>query len=237
MKRFYKDVSLCPVEGGYGVVLDGRPVKLPGGSAVLCVAHKALADLVAAEWAAQGDVIVPDEMPVMQIVSTCALEVGAQRPAMEAQIFKYIDTDLLYYRAPGPDALVRAQQAVWDPLLAAFSKRFGVDADVTDGLVALRQGEALHAAVRGYVSGLSDEEFTVLQIVVPLSGSVVLGCLFTAADVGAVDVLAAARVEERFKDEMYDAERYGPDPAIEKADIAMMRDLQACGLYLRSWAL
>jgi chaperone required for assembly of F1-ATPase len=30
MKRFYKTVQVAPAEGGFAVLLDGKPIKTPG---------------------------------------------------------------------------------------------------------------------------------------------------------------------------------------------------------------
>ena len=55
-KRFYKDVTVVAEEGGFAVKLDGRNVRSPKGGK-LNVPTQALADMVAAEWAGQGEVI------------------------------------------------------------------------------------------------------------------------------------------------------------------------------------
>ena len=52
MKRFYKLVSISEAGEGFGILLDGRAVKTQSG-AELRVAHKAIAEYLMAEWAAQ----------------------------------------------------------------------------------------------------------------------------------------------------------------------------------------
>ncbi|MGQ3063942.1 MAG: ATP12 family protein, partial [Sphingopyxis sp.] len=42
MKRFWKEVAVAPEEGGWGIALDGRPVRTPQ-RAPLAVASAALA--------------------------------------------------------------------------------------------------------------------------------------------------------------------------------------------------
>ena len=46
-RRFWKDVTVEPHAGGFGVRLDDRPVKTPG-KADLAVPSRALADEIAA---------------------------------------------------------------------------------------------------------------------------------------------------------------------------------------------
>src|SRR5262245_64325866 len=40
MKRFYKQVSTSPVAGGFGVLLDGRPVQTPARNALTLPTEK-----------------------------------------------------------------------------------------------------------------------------------------------------------------------------------------------------
>src|SRR5215510_7706405 len=53
-KRFYKEVGVGDADGGFTVTLDGKPIKTPSGKVVL-VPKRAIADAIAAEWAAQGE--------------------------------------------------------------------------------------------------------------------------------------------------------------------------------------
>ena len=45
-RRFYKDVTVAPADGGFGVRLDGRELRAPKG-APLVLPTQALADMVA----------------------------------------------------------------------------------------------------------------------------------------------------------------------------------------------
>ena len=97
--------------------------------------------------------------------------------------------------------------------------------------MALEQSEAMHKAIEGFIAALDEARFAVLQIVTPLAGSLISGILFTAGKLSAADIMAIARVEEHYKDGIYDADKYGRDPNLEKTDTAMLRDLGAAELY------
>ena len=232
MKRFYKQAQAVQNGDVYEVQLDGRSVKLPESKAPLSMPVRGLAEAIAAEWDAQEGAVVPDSMPLMQIASTCQDKVSKLREAMHDQLMKYVDTDLLFYRTDNPPDLRTLQETAWDPVLDEFETRYGVRPIVTDGLVALSQPQALHDVIDDILSKLPDEAFTVAQIAVPASGSLITGILFTLGALDAERVLSICRVEERHKDGIYDADKYGQDPSIEKADKAMMQDLQACRQYL-----
>ena len=47
MKRFYKEVAVAPADGGFAVLLDGRPVKTPARN-TLALPTEELAAAIAA---------------------------------------------------------------------------------------------------------------------------------------------------------------------------------------------
>jgi chaperone required for assembly of F1-ATPase len=53
VKRFWKTADIGPVPGGYAILLDGKPMRLPGGD-VLCVEAERLARAIAEEWQRAG---------------------------------------------------------------------------------------------------------------------------------------------------------------------------------------
>ena len=53
MKRFWDLAAVQPTLAGWHILLDGRPVRVPGG-AELCLPGQKLAEAVAAEWNAAG---------------------------------------------------------------------------------------------------------------------------------------------------------------------------------------
>src|SRR5690606_34037095 len=116
-RRFYKDVKVAAdTEGGHSVLLDGRPVRTPARRKLL-LPNEAVAQLVADEFSAQQDRIDPARMPVTRIVNSALDGVADGGEAIRHDLLHYAGTDLLCYRADGPDGLRQAQQAAWDPVL------------------------------------------------------------------------------------------------------------------------
>ncbi|MCC6598565.1 MAG: ATP12 chaperone family protein [Alphaproteobacteria bacterium] len=233
MKKFYKLVSTLETPQGWGICLDGRPVKTTMGRILTC-ATPALAEAIMQEWAAQTDSINPQTMPLTQILSTQIDQVAEGRSEMSGMLLKYLDTDLLCYRAgPEPEGQVEAQAAAWNPWLDWFETRFGVRLETTETLAALRQPEAAHEKLKSAVAALDDARFTALQLLTPLTGSVVLALAFVEGALTPEQAFAAMRVEENFKAEIYNEKFYGPDPAQEKKDQAAQADLKAAAAFLR----
>ena len=53
MKRFWETVTIEPTNSGHAILLDGKPMHLPGG-AVLRVEVEPLANAIAEEWQCAG---------------------------------------------------------------------------------------------------------------------------------------------------------------------------------------
>jgi chaperone required for assembly of F1-ATPase len=231
MKRFYKLVTTAPHDGGFAVHLDGKPVKTPAGH-TLRAPQAALADAIMAEWAAQGDVIAPDTMPLTQILTTAQDRAIPQRDVIMAEVLNYLDTDLLCYRADRPDGLVAAQAAQGDPVLAWFADKYGAALQTTTGLAALRQPAVAHDAARAAVAAMDDMRFAVFQMVVSVTGSIVLALAFIDGVRDADALFAAMHVEEDFKAQIYNEDFYGRAPQQEKRESAVRRDLAAAQAFI-----
>ncbi len=231
MKRFYKLVSVEKGDNGYNILLDGRAVKTKSKANLSCL-NEDIANQVMQEWAEQGENIIPDSMPFTQIESTRIDRVSVERNAMSANILKYLDTDLICYIAASPEELIAEQERKWAPWRKWFDEKFKCTLKTTSALAAIKQDPRAHEAVAQYTNGLDDAHFTILQIVAPLSGSLILGLSFVEGASTADDVLAASYVEEHFKDTLYDAQKYGRDPLLEKQENAAIKDLNAAQKYL-----
>lgn len=231
MKKFYKMVTTAEKAGQFEIHLDGRPVKTPGGC-VLSAPNKALAESLVREWADQQETIKPETMPLTQILTTGADREASQRAALEQAALAYLNTDLLCYRADIPAAVGTAQAEAWDPWLKWFKERFGFALATTCGLQALRHETEAERTVGTYISGLDEYRFNILQLVTSISGSLVLAIAFTEQVITPEQLFDAVHVEESYKAAIYNEEKYGFAPDIEKKRAAMMRDLKAAAHLL-----
>src|SRR5690606_6393174 len=101
-KRFYKDVTIGPLDGGFGVLLDGRPVRTPAKN-LLAVPSPAIAERLRAEWDAQSEEIDPAKMPVTRLVNSAVDGVASNQQAVFDEIVRFAGTDFLCYRAASPE--------------------------------------------------------------------------------------------------------------------------------------
>lgn len=140
-KRFYRDVGVAETNAGYAVSLDRRSPRTPGQKPVV-VAHRALAEAMAQEWAGQGDFIDPETMPVVRLINS-AIEAGPERlVALREEVVKYAGTDLMLYRADAPAELVAEQERLWDEALVRLARHFSVAFQPTIGILHQAQPEA-----------------------------------------------------------------------------------------------
>jgi chaperone required for assembly of F1-ATPase len=206
-KRFWKTAAPLGAAGGaYSISLDGRPVKTPA-KAPLVVPSRALAEALAEEWNAVEDEIRPQAMPLTRAANAAIDKVVPQRDAVVTHLAEYGATDLLCYRAEGPEDLVRRQAEGWDPLLDWAAERFGARLATTRGVVHLAQPADSLARLRAQVQALGPFPLTALSELVTLSGSLVIG-------LAAVHGAAAGEALWRLSriDEDWQAELWGVDP-------------------------
>src|SRR5690348_6951942 len=118
MKRFYKETGVDAGDGGFRVLLDGKPMRTPS-KAVLAVPTKALAEAIAAEWRAVPEDAEPRpaHLPLTRLAATGIDRVTKQRAQVIEDAAKYGGSDLLCYRATTPESLVKRQHEAWQPLL------------------------------------------------------------------------------------------------------------------------
>src|SRR4051794_39789892 len=143
-RRFYTDASVVEQNGGFAVLLDGKPVHTPARQA-LSAPTRLLAEAIAAEWQAQPDVIDPARMPLTRLANTILDGVATAGEAVATDVTRYLGSDMTPYRADTPDALIARQGAHWDPIIAWARDALGARFVLTQGVVHVVQPD--HALV------------------------------------------------------------------------------------------
>lgn len=230
MKRVYKLASHTKTEDGWVIQLDGKSVKTPSGQP-LAAPNRAIADAIVREWSEQKDEIVPDSMPITQILNT-AIDRMRERDAMTKTLLGYLDTDLLCYRVKEPVEISKRQKEGWDRWLTWFDEHFESPLEVTFGIEALKQDSDTHKQIWNYIEALDEYYFAILQIVTALSGSIVLGLAFLEHEAGPEEVYNAAELEEIYHSELAGENVHGADPVQERRQKAMKRDLDSAKTFL-----
>ena len=140
-KRFYTKAGVVEGPGGFAITLDDKPVRTPSGRA-LTAPTREIADAIAAEWEAQPEFIDPLTMPVTRFANSVVDAVVDRVEAVTDDVAKYLGTDLLFYRAGHPEALVAREAAHWDPVVFWAAETLGAHFMLAEGIVHVRQPEA-----------------------------------------------------------------------------------------------
>lgn len=205
MKRFYTDVTIVEAEEGFAIQLDGRPVRTPA-RALLALPTAALADAVAGEWRAQGETVDPASMPMTGLANAAIDHVATDKARFAAGVARYAQSDLLCYRADGPDTLVARQAAAWDPLLDWARAHYDVAFAVTQGIIPVAQPDDTLARLEAAVVALAPFPLTGLSTLVTLSGSLVCGLALVEGGHDIDMLWQAAEI-----DEVWQVEQWGED--------------------------
>lgn len=234
MKRFWDHaVAVRRPEGGHAVLLDGKPLRLPGG-APLATPSAALAEAIAAEWDAagghKGGGMAMEAVPLTRLLGSAQDRVAADPGAMVDGLAKYGETDLLCYRAADP-ALAALQARDWQPLLDWAAAAHGAALAVTEGLMPVAQPRESLTALRAAVAAHGVEELAALGVAVPALGSLVLGLALSAGEVAAGRAHALSVLDETFQEGRWgeDAEaaarraRAAADVALAARFLALVR--------------
>ena len=228
LRRFYKRVEVVADGGGFAVRLDGRPVRTPG-KRPLVAPSRAIAELIAAEWAAQGETIEPMSMPATRLANSAIDGVADALAETRAEIAKYAAADLVCYRAEAPEALVALQAAAYDPVLAWARDRLGARFVTTVGVAHVAQPEAALAAARAAVEAYADPfAVAALHVMTSLTGSLLIA-LMTAK--GALTAAGAAW-RAAHVDEDFQIGRWGEDDEAKARRAARWRDFEAAAKVL-----
>lgn len=224
MKRFYDVVEIAEREGGYQVTLDGRGVKTVGGAAQIVPAREwalALAD----EWEAQGPDIDPKAFATRNLADYAIDVVAHDRDALVDKLLRYAETDTLLYRADPDEPLFARQQEIWEPVVAEFEAREGVQLVRVSGIVHRPQPGATMAHLRTRLATFDPFALAAIEVMASLAASLIVAFEAVRLGADAKTLWAAASLEEEWQ-----ADLWGRDEEAEARRAAReARFLQAAG--------
>lgn len=233
MKRFWDKAEVADSEGRFAVLLDGRPVRLPGGTPVR-VDSRGLADAIAAEWdaagGAKGGEFRPDDIPLTRLVGTAQERIAPDPAATVAALAKYAETDLLCYRADDR-RLAERQAAAWDPVLDWAALALDAPLRVTEGVMPVAQAPQSLSALSRALAAHPPVALAALGVAIPALGSLVLGLALAEGRLAPEEAHRLAILDELFQEELWglDAEaearriRVAADIALSARLIALAR--------------
>jgi chaperone required for assembly of F1-ATPase len=224
-KRFYTAAAVTATADGFAITLDDKPVRTPSRK-FLAAPTLSLAEAMAAEWAAQQEVINPVTMPLTRLANSVLDAVEDRVAAVADDIAKYFESDLIFYRAGHPEALVEREARHWDPVLYWAANSLGAHFILAQGIVHVRQPEPAIAAAR---AALPRDPWSIaaLHVLTTLTGSALLALALFHRALDEDQVWHAAHV-----DEDWNSEQWGEDGEVAARRAAHLVDFRAAAQVL-----
>jgi chaperone required for assembly of F1-ATPase len=193
-KRFYKTAAVVQDGDWFVVALDGKPVRTPARRP-LAAPTRELAQAIADEWQAQTDVIDPAHMPLTRLANSIIDGVADKPDEVREEIVKYLGSDLLFYRADGPEGLIERQTAAWDPIVRWAAEKLGARFIMVEGVVFAAQPEEAVAAAAHAIPA-DAWKLGAAHSVMTLTGSALLALALVQGAIDVEDAWKAAHVDE-----------------------------------------
>ena len=190
------------MNGGFTVLLDARGLRGPKGEQVV-LPTRALADLVAAEWAGQGESLELATMHATRLANTAIESVPQAREATAQAVADYAASDLLCYYATEPAGLLARQQELWGPVLDRSETDAGLRFVRATGIVHQAQPPETLAKVKALALELDDFRLTGLAFGAPLFGSAVLALFVQRGWLSGEAAFHLSRLDEAWQEEKW----------------------------------
>src|SRR3954447_5033806 len=226
-KRFYTQAGVAETPKGFGITLDGKPARTPSRR-LLAAPTREIAEAIAAEWDAQKEIIDPTTMPLTRLANSVIDAVAACVEAVADDVAKYFHSDMLFYRAGHPEALVALEAEHWDPVLFWAAETLGAHFILAEGIVHVRQPDQAVAAARAVLPA-DPWSVAALHMITTLTGSALLALALLHGVLDEDQVWAAAHV-----DEDWNIEKWGLDEEVAARRASRLVDFKAAAAILRA---
>ena len=201
-KRFYRAAASGEVEGGHGVLLDGRAVRTPLGKR-LVLPTVALAALVAEEWDRQGEHILIGGMHATRLAYTTLDAAADARGPLADEVARWAGSDAICYFADGPNILVERELIGWGSLLDWAQAALGLEFVRAAGVIHQGQPPQTIERVRSLAHALDDFHLTGVAMAAGLFGSAVLALALQRGRLDGGAAFDLSRLDEAFQEEQW----------------------------------
>ena len=229
-KRFWGGTATIEVEGGFTIVLDGRPVKTPKGK-LLVLPNAALAQLVEAEWAAVGEYVDYEAMPLSRLAFASVDRMGEVLDDTLAEVTRYSETDLLCYPAEYPAALQAREAEIWTPILTWADAALDLQFHQSQSIIHQPQPKETIRRIQSLIANATPYKQAGIMLAIPLLGSVILALALWRGHLSGEAAFHASRIGEDFQ-----SETWGADVEAGKRAAGMLIQAQSLEVWFRRLA-
>jgi len=166
-------------------------------------------------------------MPLTGLANAAIDRVAPDPAAFAATLAAYGETDLLCYRADGPNELVARQAQCWDPLIDWAQQRYDVEFEIVHGVMHRPQPPETVARLGDAVRAYDPFQLAALQPLVTITGSLILALALAEGEIDGRAAFDAAHL-----DEMWQIEQWGEDELAVRAREVRSADFRAAARFL-----
>jgi chaperone required for assembly of F1-ATPase len=155
-------------------------------------------------------------MPLTRTANSALDKVAPQKAEVAEMLAAYGETDLICYRAEGPETLARRQSEIWDPLLAWAAETLSAPLVATVGVIPVPQPEASVARLRDQVHALDPFALAAFHDLVAISGSLVIALAALKRQGTPESLWDASRIDETWQEELWGHDEEAAEMALNK---------------------
>ena len=214
MKKFWKIVQVKKkLKNSFDILLDKRILKTPMQKDLIFSNYK-IAKETALEWDIDEKEINTENMVFYGLISTAIDKISNDKVSYIENVLGFINTDLICYRADGPNELVDLQNSSWNPINSFIKKYIDVELKFFIGVMPSKQSLEIFNRLKTLINSFSDIEISALHRITNLTGSIFISiCILKG------DVLKNEAFELSFLDELYQAKNWGIEQeSLDKRD-------------------
>lgn len=226
MKRFYKTVTIEKTKEGYELRLDRHRLLTPKKRDLALPSLK-LAEAMAEEWQQQKENIQPRYMPVTQLIYTAKDIIADRRGEVEKELAAYCESDLLCYRAEGPQQLVIRQGQIWSPILEWVRSQYAAPFVILRGVIPQAQPPHAIGNIARALCNLDPLQLAALQTLASVTGSLLVALAVLERQIG-----GDAAFEVSYLEELYQLEQWGDDPEAAARRAELRQEIAAVCRFL-----
>ena len=214
-KRFWDKADITVVDEGFGITLDGRPVKTPQKQNLL-VPTEQMARAISDEWDAQEEVVDPTSMPWTRSANSAIEKVRIQRKDVENHLAEYAASDLLCYRAAAPQELTQRQEKRWGPGMTWIEETYDAPFSTTTGVMPVVQPSESVRKLSALMTSMDDFELTGFHDLVTVSGSFMIATSVIKKRYLPEDAWSLSRLDEEWQTEQWGVDEEAEEVAALK---------------------
>ena len=165
-----------------------------------------------------------------RLANTVVEALAADPVPVRDDVGRFIETDLLFYRASAPEELVTRQAALWDPILAWAKDMFGARFILAEGVMHVAQPQGSIDAFRVTLAAITDPfEIAALHQATTLTGSALIAMALREGRIGVDEAWRLAHL-----DEDWNVEHWGTDEEATARRAARFEEMKVAAILLAS---